>query len=192
MRGETDLARCLIEDSQRDARGRFPLIEAQNAILLVHLALAEDRLDVAQDSLDRAVERASVLHWGWWDAIIGTLRLEVALRRGDLDEAERQGRAALAINVEDEHAAPTTTITLAGLARIALARDELERAGLLWGAASRQGEHKFGAQMRRWADVMNEERRPAFVAAFARGQELDLWDAAAIALGEEDDAQTEP
>jgi hypothetical protein len=46
--------------------------------------------------------------------------------------------------------------------------------------------------MRRWADVMNEERRPAFVAAFARGQELDLWDAAAIALGADELPQTVP
>lgn len=191
-RGETELARRLVEDSQRDARDRFPLIEGQNAILLAHMALAEGRLDVAEASLDRAAERASAVRWGWWDAIIGTLRLEIALRRGDLEEAERQGRAALAINVEDEHAAPTTTTTLGGLARVAFARDELERAGLLWGAASKHGEYKFSSQMRRWAEVLGEERRPAFVAAVARGQGLDLWEAAAIALGEEDGPQTVP
>ena len=190
-RGDAELVRRIIEDSQRDARGRFPLIEAQNEILLTHVALAEDRLDVAEASLDRAAERVRGLRWGWWDALIGTLRLEVALRRGDLDEAERQGRAALTINVEDEHAAPTTTTTLAGLARVAFARDELERAGFLWGAASKQGEHKFSGQMRRFADVLGKETRPEFLTALARGQELDVWDAATIALGE-DDVQTEP
>jgi hypothetical protein len=39
--------------------------------------------------------------------------------------------------------------------------------------------------------VLLEERDPAFVAACERGRELDLWDAAALALGE-DDPQTVP
>jgi predicted ATPase/class 3 adenylate cyclase len=188
-RGEPDLARGLLEDSQRDARDRFPLIETQNATLLTHLALAEDRLDDAEAFLDRSWELAAD-RWGWQAAILRTLRLAVALRRGDPDEAERQGRAALAINVEEEHAAITTMNTIAGLARVALARDDLERAGLLWGSVSEHGERTLGLHAKRWADDLRKETRPTFLAATARGRELDLWDAAAIALGEND--QTVP
>jgi predicted ATPase/class 3 adenylate cyclase len=190
--GDFELARRLIDDSQRDAEGRFPLIEGQNGILLTHLALADDRLDDAQASLDRSWQLVRELRWGWWESVVRTLRLDIAMRRGDLDEAERQGLAALALNLEEEHAAPTAITNVAGLARIALARDDLELAGVLWGAVSRQGEEKFGIQMRRWADALREERRPAFLAAVARGRELDLWDAAALALGEEKPPQTEP
>jgi predicted ATPase len=189
-RGEPDRARALLEDSQRDARGRFPLIETQNAILLTHLAIAENRLDDAAASLDRSMELAAGLQWGWYDAILHTLRLVLALRRGDLDEAERQGRAALAISREEEHAAPTTMSAIAGLARVALARDDLERAGRLWGAVSEQGEHKLGMHALRWREEFRNETRPRFLAAVARGRELDLWDAAAIALTEDETAQT--
>jgi hypothetical protein len=190
--GDFELARRLIDDSQRDAEGRFPLIEGQNGILLTHLALADDRLDDAQASLDRSWQLVRELRWGWWESVVRTLRLDIAMRRGDLDEAERQGLAALALNLEEEHAAPTAITNVAGLARIALARDDLELAGVLWGAVSRQGEEKFGIQMRRWADALREERRPAFLAAVARGREHDLWDAAALALGEEKPPQTVP
>lgn len=36
------------------------------------------------------------------------------------------------------------------------------------------------------------ELDPAFVAAVRRGRDLELWDAAAIALGEVEPPQTEP
>jgi hypothetical protein len=77
--------------------------------------------------------------------------------------------------------------TLAGLAQVALARGDLEQAGLLWGAAEKEGE-----RLPRWPDerarrigtLVDEDREPV-VAARERGRALDLWDAAAIACGED-------
>ena len=73
--------------------------------------------------------------------------------------------------------------TLAGLAQVALARGDLERAGLLWGAAEKEGE-----SLPRWPDerarrggALVEEEREPFAAASDRGRSLDLWDAAEIA-----------
>jgi predicted ATPase/class 3 adenylate cyclase len=190
--GEHERARALLEESQHDARGRFPLIETQNATLLAHLALAEDRLDDADAALDRSRELGAVLQWGWQEAIWRTLRLWIALRRGQLDDAERQGRAALSIISQAEHALPTAIGTVAGLAQVALARDDLDRAGVLWGAVAAHDERMWGVHAARGAEEMRNERRPAFIAAFERGLELDLWEAAAIALGEDEAAQTVP
>jgi hypothetical protein len=108
----------------------------------------------------------------------------LALRRGEFDEAEREGLVALEMEraQENRHWA---FLTLAGLAQVALARGDLERAGLLWGAADKEGETRP-----RWADerdrrggALVEENREPFVQARERGRALDLWDAAAIALG---------
>jgi hypothetical protein len=129
--------------------------------------------------------------WRWYDAIVQALLLEVALRRDDLDAAERHGRAALSINVEQEHAPPTTATSMIAVARVALERADLERAGVLWGAVSRQGT-PMGRQGTRLAERLVEETRPEFTAAVERGRQLDLWDAAAIALDELPLPQTEP
>jgi hypothetical protein len=109
------------------------------------------------------------------------VRLDLALRRGDLDEAERQGREALAIGVEDEYLLAALH-AMVGLARVALARGDLERAGVLWGAVSDQDKRRLGMYSRRWGHELGDETRPAFLAALARGRELELWEAAAIAL----------
>jgi hypothetical protein len=75
---------------------------------------------------------------------------------------------------------------LAGLAQVALARGDLEHAGLLWGAAEKEAE-----SLPRWADerarrigALADEDRELVLAARDRGSALDLWDAAAVALGE--------
>jgi predicted ATPase/class 3 adenylate cyclase len=182
--GEHERARALLEESQRDALDRFPLIESQNAFLLAHLALVEDRPDDAEAAVDRSRELGAALAWGWHDALARTLRMWIALRRGQLDEAERQGRAALSISSQAEHAVPTTLGTVAGLAQVALARGDVERAGVLWGAVSAHDERMWGVHAIRGAEDMQKERRPAFLDALDRGRELELWDAVAIALGE--------
>ena len=40
----------------------------------------------------------------------------------------------------------------------------------------------LGPRATRWRDELRAEKRPAFLAAVARGRELELWDAAAVAL----------
>jgi ATP/maltotriose-dependent transcriptional regulator MalT len=188
--GERERAQALLEESERDARDRFPLIEAQNATLLAHLALVENRLDDAEGAVARSREVGAALRWGWHDALWHAMRMWITLRRGRLDEAEREGRASLSISFQAEHAVPTAIGTVAGLAQIARARGDLDRAGVLWGAVSAHDERKWGIHAMRGAEEMRKETRPAFLAAFERGRELDLREAAAIAL--EVDSQTVP
>ena len=121
--------------------------------------------------------------WAWWESGQRHELLMLALRRGDLDEAEREGLVALEMERTQENRL-WALYTLAGLAQVALARDDLERAGLLWGAAEKEGE-----SLPRWPDerarrggaLVEEEREPV-VTARERGRALDLWDAVAIAL----------
>jgi predicted ATPase len=188
--GDRERALALLEESQQDARGRFPLIEAQNETLLAHVALLEDRLDDAEAANARSHKVGSPLQWGWHDALWHTMRMWIALRRGLLGEAEREGRAALSISFQAEHAVPTTIGTVAGLAQIALARGDLERAGILWAAVSAHDERKWGVHAMRDAERMRNEANPKFLSALERGRRLELWEVVGIALG--DDAQTEP
>jgi ATP/maltotriose-dependent transcriptional regulator MalT len=107
----------------------------------------------------------------------------LALLRGDLDEAQREGRAALEMERTQENRL-WALYTLAGLAQVALARGDLERAGLLWGAAEKEAE-----SLPRWPDerarrigTLAEEDREPVIAARERGRALDLWDAVELAL----------
>jgi predicted ATPase len=182
-RGEPDLARALVEELQRNAKGRQQVVEAQGALLLAYVALGEGRLEDADALLTQSHELASGLRWAWWETTVGTARLAVALERGDLAKAERHGRSTLALEAEEEYGlAALQTIT--GLARIALAQDDLERAGVLWGAISEQVGGMLGPRALRWRDELRAEMRPAFLAAMVRGRDFELWDAAAFALAE--------
>ena len=192
VEGEHERARALLEESQQEAKSRFPLIETQNATLLAHLAVAEDRFEDAEAALDRSRELGAALQWGWHEAIWRTLRLWIALRRGDLDEAERQGQVALSISFQAEHAVPTAIGAVAGLAQVALARGDLEHAGLLWGAVSAHDERLLTVHALREAETMRKEKHPTFLAALQQGRELDLRDAVTIALGDVEAPQTLP
>jgi len=179
--GDFDRALQLMKESQSDADGRFLLIETQNAMLVTHIAVAEGRLEDARASVEVASELASRLGWPWYDAIIPTSRMEIALHFGELDEAERQGTLASVLNLEYEHNVPTVVGTLTGLARVALRRGDLERAGLLWGAVLSHGETMLGPRFRERAAELDEEDDLAFLSALARGRELDLRDAVELA-----------
>ena len=82
---------------------------------------------------------------------------------------------------------------LGTVGQVALARGELDRAGLLWGAMSAEGERSASWHIRRdsWAGALLGEDRPEFTTAAARGRELDRWDAVTIAI-EEESSQTVP
>jgi hypothetical protein len=178
-----DRMRELTEHSQELARGRFPFIETSNYWLLGQLALLDDDLDGAIELTRKGTEMAHATGWVWWESGQRYELLMLNLRRGDLDEAEREGLVALEMERAQENRL-WALYTLAGLAQVALARGDLERAGLLWGAADAEG-----ARIPRWSDerarragpVLEEGREPF---ASARDRTLDIWDAVAIALGE--------
>jgi predicted ATPase/class 3 adenylate cyclase len=176
--------RQLTEHSLALSEGRFRFIETTNYWLLGQLALHDGEVDRAVELTRRGAEMSHQSGWGWWESGQRHELLMLALRRDDLGEAEREGRVALEMEQAQENRL-WALYTLAGLAQVALARDDLERAGLLWGAAEREAE-----SLPRWADERErrggplvEESREPFSAARERGRALDLWDAVAIALG---------
>jgi predicted ATPase/class 3 adenylate cyclase len=180
--GDWDRMRELTEHSQELARGRFPFIETSNYWLLGQLALLDDDLEGAVELTRRGTELAHASDWVWWESGQRYELLMLNLRSGDLDEAEREGRIALEMERAQENRL-WAMYTLAGLAQVALARGDLERAGFLWGAADAEGASipRWGDERARRAGPLLEEEREPFVAA--RDRAFDLWDAVAIAIG---------
>jgi predicted ATPase len=184
-RQDWERVRELTHHSLELARGRFAFIETADYWLLGQLALSEGDLETAIALTRRSAELAKSMGWAWWESGQHGTLLELALRRGDLDEAEREGHVALEMHRAQENRL-WALYALAGLAQVALARGDLEHAGLLWGAAEKEAE-----SLPRWADerarrigALADEDRELVLAARDRGSALDLWDAAAVALGE--------
>jgi tetratricopeptide (TPR) repeat protein len=191
-RGDWDEFRALTEDSLARSRGRFEMVEIPGHWALGQLQLHDGDLAGAIELTSRSAAMAREIGWTWWES--GQLHelLMLALRSRELDEAERQGRAALTIEREHENRL-WTVYTLAGLAQVALARGDVKRAGLLWGAAEREGMHFpswEGERSRRGGDLV--EREPELATTYTTGRQLHLWDAVAVALGEDDVNQTVP
>jgi predicted ATPase len=185
-RQDWDRMRELTERSFALSESRFPFLEMSNYWLLGQLALNDGDLERATELTRRGAEMSRDAGWVWWESGQRHELLMLALRRGDLDEAEREGQVALEMERTQENRL-WTLYTLAGIAQVALARGDLERAGLLWGAAEKEGE-----SLPRWPDerarrigVLVDEDREPVLGARERGRALDLWDAVAIALGED-------
>jgi hypothetical protein len=182
-REDWDDMRELTDQSLALARGRFTFLETTGYWLSGQLALHEGDVEGALELTRRSAEMAQKEGWEWWESGQRHELLMLALRRGDLDEAEREGRVALEMELAQENRL-WALYTLAGLAQVALARGALERAGLLWGAAEKEAE-----SLPRWPDerarrigALAEEDREQVIDARERGRALDLWDAAELAL----------
>jgi tetratricopeptide (TPR) repeat protein len=185
-RGDLQLARRYIADCERVAHNRFRVIDAQASLLSGRFALIAGDLEAAEARMHRSRELAARLDWRWWEAMSLTLLLEVARRRGELDVAERFGRAALAIYAAEESRVWAVN-ALGGIAQVALARGRFEHAGVLWGAASAEGEPLRGWTLRKvaWGGALASEKRPEFRIGVERGRALGFWDAVAVALDED-------
>ena len=184
-RQDWDRMRELTEHSFELSEGRFPFVETSNYWLLGQLALNDGDVARAIELTRHGVEMCRTEGWTWWESGQRHELLMLNLRRGDLDEAEREGLVALQMERAQENRL-WALYTLAGLAQVALGRGNLERAGLLWGAAEKEAE-----TLPRWPDerarrigALAEEEREPLLSARERGRALDLWDAADIALGD--------
>ena len=190
-REEWERVRQLTEDALDRSRGRFSEIEITGHWLLGQLRLAEGDLEGAAHLTRKSAEMSREIGWKWWES--GQLHelLMLALRAGDVDEAMREGHAALRLEREQENRL-WTVYTLAGLAQASLARGHVARAGLLWGAADSEASQlpSWEGERDRRAGELTQQALPEFVAAVERGRELELWAAVAIALDEDD--QTVP
>jgi hypothetical protein len=178
--------RRLTDHSLELARGRFASIETADYWLLGQLALFEGDPDRAVELTRRSASAARALGWAWWESGQHHELLMLALRRGDLDEAEQEGFTALRMEREQENRL-WALYTLAGLAQVAHARGDLVRAGLLWGAVENEARSipRWSDERARRGGPLVDESRDIFCAGRARGEALDFWDAALIALGED-------
>jgi predicted ATPase len=199
-RGDLEGARRLLDESQALAAGRFPFVETVNLGVYSELALDAGRPDEAVELARRSAQAAQELGWSWWEAGQRDDLCRLAVHQGRLEDAEREGRMALSIARAQENRRRSASV-LAGLAQAALARGELERAGRLWGVAEDEqmrapDRHEESRTMRRsfawFSGALATETRPEFVAGYQHGRGLDLWDGAAIALGELEPPQTVP
>lgn len=191
-------ARRLVDESQSLGEGRFRLIETVNLHIYAELAKADGRVEEAFALELRSAEMARDMQWFWWESGRRDVLIRLGLCLDRVDDAERHGCRAFEIERQQENDM-WAVHTLSGLAQVALARGELRRAGILWGAAE-AGAERFpvlgfpgrntGGDERRGALVT--ERNPEFLRAFDDGRLLDLWDAGAMALGELELPQTEP
>ena len=177
--------RELTEHSMALARGRFVNIETSSYWLLGQIALADGDLESAIRLTRQSAEEARATGWAWWES--GQLHelLMLALRGGDLEQAEREGLAALQLERDQENRL-WALYTMAGLAQVALARGDLERAGILWGAAEAEGGRlpRWPNERARRGGALLDADDPAFATASETGRLLDIWDAAAIVLGD--------
>ncbi len=192
-RDDWERARTLTDDSLERSRGRFAIVEIPSLWMLGQLRLHDGDVAEATELTRRSAEMARRIGWIWWES--GQLHelLMLALRRGDFEEAQYEGRRALRIERDQENRL-WTVYTLAGLAQAALAADEPEHAGLLWGVAEREATHfpSWEGERARRGGALLEERREEFTTSYERGREIDLWDGVSVALGEGDEPQTEP
>ena len=189
QRGELERARELAEESLERSRGRFPFIEVANYSLLGRLRVLTGDVDGGTDLIRKSAAMAGDLRWDWWRASCLGLLAYLALDRGDLDEAEQDGHEALRLLRPTESPADTF-MSLTALARAALARGQRRHAGLLWGAVEAERDRgPYQAWERRRAERAGQllhATDPEFVARVQEGRQLDVWDAAAIALGEDE------
>ena len=189
--GDLDATRRMIDESQKLAAGRALLVDAVNLWMYSTVALAEGNFEEAITLSQRSLERATAIGWGWWVSGQRAHLARLALHVGDLESAEREARAALLIAREHENPIRSAG-AVSSIAQVALARRELERAGLLWGWAEAELTGMMASDDFELYEPLFTELNPAFVTAVRRGRDLDLWDAAAIALGELEPPQTEP
>jgi predicted ATPase/class 3 adenylate cyclase len=189
QRRELERARRRLEESQELARGRFPFIEVPNDTVLARVQVLAGDVAGGTELLRRSAEMAAAVRMDWWRAGQLCHLALLALDRGDLDEAERDGHEALRIVRQDE-SRPDTYLPLTALARVALAREEPRRAGRLWGAVEAEDERAPSASWQHWraerAGPLLHAGDPEFVAGVDEGRQLDVWDAVAIALGEKE------
>ncbi|HEY5872929.1 MAG TPA: adenylate/guanylate cyclase domain-containing protein [Gaiellaceae bacterium] len=190
-RGDLDGTRRMIDESQALAAGSSPLVDAVNQWMYAALAFEAGDIEDAIRLSERSAAQASAIGWAWWVSGQRAFIARLALGAGDLERAEREARAALLLAREHENPIRSAG-AVASIAQVALARRELERAGLLWGWAEAELTGIMADDDLELYEPLLTELDAVFASAVERGRHLDLWDAATLALGELEPPQTEP
>jgi predicted ATPase len=191
--GDVERARGLLGKSLEEATAESSAEGIYQALhSLGEVELADGNLDRAASLLERSAGLASEAGDLFALHRIQHARADVLLIRGDLDEALRLYREALEV-AHYRLSIPITAIyCLSGLAGVAAAAGDCERAGGLWGA--KEGlEGQTGWRVLEVDSSKYEERIAAcaegapmvFAAAAARGRAMTLREAVEYALGDE-------
>jgi tetratricopeptide (TPR) repeat protein len=186
--GDAEVARQQIAEVRAlNARAGNPVVEPQLLGTEAHLAERAGDLEEAlrlYRSAFEAANAAGFTMWAMW-TLADMLHVELAL--GQPEAAEGTGREALrlAVQLEDDRIA---RMTLVGLARVALERGDVTRAGTYWGAV--EGAERTRPLASRW-DGFEDFAAPLatrdderFRAAAATGAEQAFDRIVALALGE--------
>jgi tetratricopeptide (TPR) repeat protein len=194
-RGEIERARSLARESLATSRERFPFIDAPNVALLGHLQLSTGDVEGGTELIRRSERMAAELRWDWWRAAQLDELASLALARGDVDEALRDGAEALRLIRQDEDR-QRSLWPLTILARVAHERHDLRRAGIIWGAVEAESHRSPSRAWERGraerGGLLLDETDAEFVTGVEDGRRLDVWDAVAVALDELELPQTEP
>ena len=190
--GDTEDARARAQHaSKRATELGMPRLETQALSALAAIAVREGDLDAARELLHRSAAVARGCRFTWWEAGALEELFELELNARNLDAAEPVGREALRVARSIEERLVTLS-ALVGIARIALERTHVERAGRLWGAVLAEIERAPPPQrdaLERYALPLSTEDDARFLDAVAVGRAEGLDAAVELALA---DAQTEP
>ena len=184
MRGETAAAWPLMDEALETFRQLgMRLGEGQVLVFLGEKAYQERDLALA---CELYLESAAIAHdagWTWWE--LGALGNAAAAERerGGLDEAEHLASRSLALSLE---IGDRQHMVFAGaeLAVVAALRDDIGRAGRLWGAIEREA---ASGRVGQWEQYRKEFEAPvmrgagpAFTMACAEGSILSIAEAAGL------------
>ena len=191
-RGEGDDARRLIDLARTVAEDLdLPVVEAQSLGTLASLAQAEGDLEAALRLLHESAEMAASCGFTLWESWARTDAADVALELERFDVAESDAHAALATAWENGDRR-IVVWALILLARAALGRGELVRAGRLWGAADAENEESGilanDDDVHRVTAPLRSVTEPEFADGVTSGKGASLADAANDVLAQ----QTEP
>ena len=188
-RGASDEARRLAEESLETSRRLGD--RKGEALALTNLGIIaqkEGDLDRAIDLYRRSAEAAHEVGFLWWEGGALLNVGDAAIEAGRLEEAEESLRAGVMITKrvgDRQH----LVYGLALLARVAFDRDQLERAGLLWGAIEAEEERgrigQWEADRDEIGDVLLSRPDPDFERGREEGRRLALDEAVERALTDE-------
>jgi predicted ATPase/class 3 adenylate cyclase len=185
-RGASDEARRLADESLEVSRRLGD--RKGEALALTNLGIVAQKggdLDRAIELYRQGAERAYEVGFLWWE---GGARLnlgDAAIESGRLEEAEESIRAGVAVmrRVGDRQ---NLVYGLALLARVAWDREQLARAGLLWGAVEAEEQRgqigQWEADRHEIADVVLSRSDPDFERSREEGSGLSLDEAVERAL----------
>jgi predicted ATPase len=193
--GDPDETRRLVAELRAaNETAEAPMVEPQLLAALAHAARQEGDLQAARELYGRSIEASQACNFVLWEMWEQAQQSELELELGLFEEAEMSAQSALRIarRLDDRR---ITLWNLLDLARAALGRSDLERAGLLWGAVGEEErsnpilvlDEDFDAV----ASVLDGRSEPVFLDAVEKGRALSLEQAAALAL-DEASAQTLP